>query len=67
MITTEERRYLRELAKKLSYMALDDKCLSLRYESREKLKKYRPENLSQASKISGVNPVDIAILAIYDH
>lgn len=41
-----------------------DKCLSLRYESREKLKKYRPENLSQASKISGVNPVDIAILAI---
>jgi len=41
-----------------------DACSSLRYESREKLKKYRPENLSQASRIPGVNPADISILAI---
>jgi tRNA uridine 5-carboxymethylaminomethyl modification enzyme len=41
-----------------------DKCLAVRYESREKLKKYRPENLAQASKISGVNPADVAVLAI---
>ena len=41
-----------------------DKCLAVRYESREKLKKYRPENLAQAAKISGVNPADVAVLAI---
>ena len=41
-----------------------DKCSALRYESREKLKIHRPENLAQASRIPGVNPSDIAILAI---
>ncbi|MCQ2394861.1 MAG: tRNA uridine-5-carboxymethylaminomethyl(34) synthesis enzyme MnmG [Kiritimatiellae bacterium] len=41
-----------------------DVCTSVRYESREKLKKYRPENLAQAARIPGVNPADVAILAI---
>jgi tRNA uridine 5-carboxymethylaminomethyl modification enzyme len=41
-----------------------DKCTAIRYESREKLKRVRPENLSQASKIPGVNPADISILAV---
>ena len=41
-----------------------DKIVALRYESREKLKKYRPETLAQASRIPGVNPADISILAI---
>ena len=41
-----------------------DKCISVRFESREKLKKYRPENLAQASRIPGVNPADIAVLAV---
>ena len=41
-----------------------DKCTAVRYESREKLKKWRPETLAQASRISGVNPADIAILAV---
>ena len=41
-----------------------DRCMAVRYESREKLKKHRPENLAQAAKIPGVNPADVAILAI---
>ena len=41
-----------------------DKCTGVRYESREKLKKYRPETLAQASRIPGVNPADIAVLAV---
>ena len=40
------------------------RCMAVRYESREKLKKHRPENLAQAAKIPGVNPADVAILAI---
>ena len=41
-----------------------DKCLAVRYESREKLKKYRPENLAQAARIPGVNPADCSVLAV---
>lgn len=41
-----------------------DICTSVRYESREKLKAFRPENLAQANRIPGVNPADIAVLAI---
>ena len=49
-----------EIPKWLDY----DKCRAVRYESREKLKKWRPETLAQAARISGVNPADIAILAV---
>ena len=41
-----------------------DKCDAVRFESRQQLKKYRPENLAQAARIPGVNPADVAVLAI---
>ena len=41
-----------------------DKCTAVRFESREKLKKHRPETLAQAARIPGVNPSDVAILSI---
>lgn len=36
----------------------------LRVEAREKLDAIRPENLGRASRISGVNPADIAVLMV---
>ena len=41
-----------------------DQCASVRFESRQQLKKYRPETLAQAARIPGVNPADVAVLAI---
>lgn len=65
----EQERVAAERAKKDEAIAIPrwldyDKCIAVRYESREKLKKYRPETLAQASRIPGVNPADISILAV---
>lgn len=41
------------------------KVANLASEARQKLEKNRPKTIAQASRISGVNPVDISVLTIY--
>jgi len=48
------------LPKDMDYMALE----GLRMEARQKLTAQRPDNLGQASRISGVSPADISVLII---
>jgi len=43
----------------------DFECLaSLSFEAKEKLNKFKPETLAQASRISGINPSDISVLLV---
>lgn len=42
-----------------------DAIPSMRLEARQKLRTYAPETLGQASRISGVTPADISVLAVW--
>ena len=42
-----------------------DKVSGLTIECRQKLKKYAPSTIAQASRISGVSPADISVLLVY--
>ena len=52
-------------AKKIPENLDYDKIKSLRIEAVQKLKLFRPENIGQASRISGVSPADISVLLVY--
>ena len=56
-----KRMEKKKIPEDLSYKEI--KALSI--ESREKLEKIHPDNLGQASRISGVSPADISVLMIY--
>ena len=66
----EKEKQLVEKVLKLEHLKLSSdidysllKTLSL--ESREKLNKIKPENIGQASRISGVSPSDISVLLVH--
>ncbi len=57
-----QRRLLNmRIPSQLDYSRIDQ----LRMEAREKLARVRPLNLDQASRISGITPADLAVLAVY--
>jgi tRNA uridine 5-carboxymethylaminomethyl modification enzyme len=41
------------------------KIVGLRSEAKQKLSKLRPNSLGQAARVSGITPVDIAIISIW--
>jgi tRNA uridine 5-carboxymethylaminomethyl modification enzyme len=67
-ITRQESQIaaFKKLENKLIPADIDyDKVSSLRIEARQKLKKFKPINIGQASRISGVNPADVSVLLVY--
>ena len=56
----------KKLEKKLLSEEIDyNEIKGLRLEARQKLNKYKPYSIGQASRISGVSPADISVLLIY--
>lgn len=56
----------RKLEDKLIPTSIDyDKISALRFESRQKLNRFRPNSIGQASRLPGVTPADIAILLVW--
>lgn len=56
-----KRMEAKKIPDRIDYSVID----GLATEARQKLEKIQPATLAQASRISGVNPADMAILAVY--
>jgi tRNA uridine 5-carboxymethylaminomethyl modification enzyme len=56
-----QRMEQRQLPERIDY----EEISGLRLEARQKLNRYRPRSLGQASRISGVSPADINVLLVY--
>ena len=66
----ERERQLADKIMRLEYINIPenfdfDKVESLSIECRQKLKKYSPRTIAQASRISGVSPADVSVLLVY--
>ena len=61
IIEQVSRLETKHLPDDIDYSSID----GLSIEAREKLGKVRPDNIGQASRISGVSPADISVLVIY--
>jgi tRNA uridine 5-carboxymethylaminomethyl modification enzyme len=66
----ERERLLAEKISRLDNIRIDkgidvDSLLSISTEGRFKLKKYLPETIGQAARISGISPSDINVLLLY--
>jgi tRNA uridine 5-carboxymethylaminomethyl modification enzyme len=62
---TEVDRQSRLAQKRIPDSFQYDGIVHLRAEAREKLARVRPRNLSQASRISGITPADMALLIVH--
>ena len=62
----EQIEEFKKLEKKIIPENIDyNKVQGIRIEARQKLEKFRPRSIGQASRISGVSPADINVLLIY--
>ena len=66
----ERQRREVERAKRLEERRIPDEfdyetMVGMRKEAQEKLKRFRPATVGQASRIQGVNPADISVLLVY--
>ena len=62
----EQIEEFKKLEKKIIPEDIDyNKVQGIRIEARQKLEKFRPRSIGQASRISGVSPADINVLLIY--
>lgn len=65
-IQQEQIEKMRKLEAKLLPSDIDYKTIKgLRLEAQEKLNKFKPLNVGQAGRISGVNPADVSVLLIW--